>query len=673
MVGYEERRFNTTCLLQARLGVSRTRAGQVVDHGTALMSPAFGPVEAMERCGVLDAAKAWLVTRRLEEVPALVALEVQEQVLPQAPRRSLSQLGCDIERALIRLDPEGHAERAQANLERRGVSHPRPAGEGICRVSMLLPAMDALLLDATLDAIAASARAAGEERTLAQLRADAMTTMTLQTLRTSQMAAYHQSTTAEPGSSGANRPEAPPAPENPTPDTMPGVIPSMMPGVMGDPDATAAPGTMADPGAAAAGAVAVDPGRLLPDGVPLEGLLSALSSLVGSTSPWWRPSPTGYLPLPDNIRINVNVTVPLTSLVPPGDPIGSGDPGSGGPGGGPTDALGLTDREPPTTSGRNLPTTSGRSLSVAGFVDRGSAAAPVKSVTAAPVQAAPDSGTAATTAEAAEVTEPTGPTEVTDPIESREAVEATELADVSESRETAEPVEVAEVSVGARGVAVPAATAWCLAAGGTWRRLVTDPASGVVIDVGRSRYRPPAGLADLVRARDRSCVYPTCQMPAQRCDIDHLTAWNQGGTTSLDNLVTLCQAHHRLKHTPGWALTRDEDTGVLSWHTPDKTVYQRHPNGTINRLPRRVGPRQHHIPGTQVPTSLSNQITIELIDRLNTALTNTRSIDNTNGLLRLTTRGPAPGETAGDYETTPYPHATHTLGLAPLIDTAPPF
>nr|WP_309341336.1 hypothetical protein [Actinomyces viscosus] len=51
---------------------------------------------------------------------------------------------------------------------------------------MLLPAMDALLLDATLDAIAASARATGERRTLAQLRADAITSMTLATLRASQ-------------------------------------------------------------------------------------------------------------------------------------------------------------------------------------------------------------------------------------------------------------------------------------------------------------------------------------------------------------------------------------------------------------------------------------------------------------------------------------------------------
>ena len=93
VVGYEERWFNATCLLSTRLGVSRTRAGQMVDHGRALMSMGFAPVEAMERCGVLDSAKAFLVTRRLEDVPTPVALAVQDKVLPQAPRRSVSQVG----------------------------------------------------------------------------------------------------------------------------------------------------------------------------------------------------------------------------------------------------------------------------------------------------------------------------------------------------------------------------------------------------------------------------------------------------------------------------------------------------------------------------------------------------------------------------------------------------
>ena len=630
VVGFEERRFNTTCLLSARLGVSRSRVGQIIDHGSALMDMGFNPTEVMERCGVLDAAKASLVTRRLEGVPAPVALAVQERVLPQAPRRSVSQVGRDIERALMETDPARHAERVRINVSRRCVSRPRPVDEGMSQVRLLLPTMDALLLDATLDAIAASARAAGEQRTPAQLRADAITAMTLSTLRTSQQTAYHRPTQA------------------PDDDTSGGTgggggLGSSTGDFGGVSELGSVPASFSPPRRPAS------LGRLLPDGVPLEGLLGALSSLVGSASPCWTPSGTGHLPLPKNIHIDVQVTVPLTSLAglaPPDDgPTGSDDPGDGGPG---KSAAATPDplsgaaspggkRSLPTAGGRSLPGSSGGSL--------------------------PEPGTNAPTAlfSAAPVSQPT--------------------ASLSASL-SASPAEVAEVRIGARSVAVPALTAWALAAGGTWRRLVTDPASGVVIDVGRTRYRPPAGLADLVRARDRACVFPTCQTPAERCDIDHLTAWSQGGTTSLDNLVTLCEAHHRLKHTPGWALTRDQANGTLSWHTPDKTIYQRHPNGTITRLPRKTGPHQHHVPGAVVPADLSKQIGPDILDRLNRALD--RALDNqahnhahfgtnTNGRARLETRGPQPGQRAGAFETTPYPKAAHTLQLAPLIDQTPPF
>ena len=615
VVGYEERRFNTTCLLSARLGVSRSRAGQIIDHGSALMNTGFGPTEAMERCGVLDAAKASLVTRRLGDVPAPVALAVQERVLPQAPRRSVSQVGRDIERALMETDPTGHAERVRVNQERRCVSRPRPAGEGMSQVRLLLPTMDALLLDATLDAIAASARAAGEQRTPAQLRADALGAMTLSTLRTSQQTAY-----TKPSPRGAEHNDVPQAEVK--------------------------------------GSGSAVPARLLPDGVPLEGLLGALSSLVGSASPWWTPSGTGHLPLPKNIHIDVQVTVPLNSLVglaPPDDgTTGSGDPGDGSPG---KSAAATPDplsgaappggrRSLPTAGARSLPGSSGGSLP-------GSSGGSL-----------PEPGPAAPASQ---------------PAASFSAASVSQSAAQFSASLSATPAQVAQVRIGARSAAVPALTAWALAAGGTWRRLVTDPASGVVIDVGRTRYRPPAGLADLVRARDRACVFPTCQTPAERCDIDHLTAWSQGGTTSLDNLVVLCEAHHRLKHTPGWALTRDQAGGILSWHTPDKTVYQRHPDGTITRLPKRVGPRQRYVPGAVVPADLSQQISPEIINRLNTALNNTSTSTGTgigsgpSGSACLETRGPQPGHKAGAYETTPYPKATHTLGLAPLIDEAPPF
>ena len=650
VVGCEERRFNTACLLSARLGVSRSRAGQVVDHGSALMDVGFGPVEAMERCGVLDAAKASLVTRRLGDVPAPVALAVQERVLPQAPRRSVSQVGRDIERALMEVDPAGHAERVRVNVSRRCVSRPKPAGEGISQVRLVLPTMDALLLDATLDAIAASARACGEQRTLAQLRADALGAMALSTLRTSQQTAFTQPSPKEAEYRGQVQAEV-------------------------------------------NGSGSAVPARLLPDGVPLEGLLGALSSLVGSASPWWTPSGTGHLPLPKNIHIDVQVAVPLNSLTDPGglaQPEDATDhtPAAHGPGG----------REPATSIGGNRFQDSDHG----GYVPEGCApkCGVPESAERPEGPCHPKSGRASPDKSPTIVT--------TDPLNDavsphdRRGLPATDGRSLpgSSGRSLTEPAPaapasqaaastsaslcaaggVAQVRIGARSAAVPALTAWALAAGGTWRRLVTDPASGTVVDVGRARYRPPAGLADLVRARDRACVFPTCQTPAERCDIDHLTAWSQGGTTSLDNLTTLCEAHHRLKHTPGWALTRDQATGTLSWHTPDKTIYQRHPDGTITRLPHKTGPHQHHTPATVIPADLSQQINPDILNRLNQALdtaldNHTGPGTNTNGSTspRLETRGPQPGQRAGAYETTPYPKAAHTLQLAPLIDQAPPF
>ena len=138
--------------------------------------------------------------------------------------------------------------------------------------------------------------------------------------------------------------------------------------------------------------------------------------------------------------------------------------------------------------------------------------------------------------------------------------------------------------MGGRSAPIPGVTARALAAGGTWRRLVTDPLSGAVLDIGRRRYRPPAALADLVRARDRACTHPGCEVPTRRCDLDHIRPWAAGGTTSLTNLTSLCQAHHRLKHTPGWSLSRADD-GSLVWRTPSGARYRREADGTILRLP----------------------------------------------------------------------------------------
>lgn len=120
---------------------------------------------------------------------------------------------------------------------------------------------------------------------------------------------------------------------------------------------------------------------------------------------------------------------------------------------------------------------------------------------------------------------------------------------------------------------IPADVARRIAADGTWRRLLTDPVSGTVLDHGRSTYTPPAALADHVRARDSTCRFPACSGSARTADLDHVIPWNPddpdaGGSTGHDNLVALCRHHHRLKtFAPGWRVQQDPD-GALAWTTP---------------------------------------------------------------------------------------------------------
>jgi hypothetical protein len=106
-----------------------------------------------------------------------------------------------------------------------------------------------------------------------------------------------------------------------------------------------------------------------------------------------------------------------------------------------------------------------------------------------------------------------------------------------------------------------------------------------------SAEEPPAststeGLADYVIARDQTCAFPSCRIPAHRCDLDHRVPYDpDGGATSADNLGARCRHHHSLKASPGWGLTRETD-GTIVWCTPTGHTYERepYPVGEIDRI-----------------------------------------------------------------------------------------
>jgi hypothetical protein len=78
-------------------------------------------------------------------------------------------------------------------------------------------------------------------------------------------------------------------------------------------------------------------------------------------------------------------------------------------------------------------------------------------------------------------------------------------------------------------------------------RIITDGKSQV-LDVGRStRTIPPAIWRALV-ARDRHCRHPGCDRRPGWCEGHHIWHWEDGGPTSLENLILLCWRHHRAIH-----------------------------------------------------------------------------------------------------------------------------
>jgi len=111
----------------------------------------------------------------------------------------------------------------------------------------------------------------------------------------------------------------------------------------------------------------------------------------------------------------------------------------------------------------------------------------------------------------------------------------------------------------------------------TMRRLVTDPVTGHLLDYGRTTYEIPDPLRRYLVARDRTCRFSGCHRRAEKCQLDHATAWDDGGDTNPTNLGALCLRHHQLKTHAGWDITDSRADGSCTWHSPQGRRYDHHP------------------------------------------------------------------------------------------------
>ena len=84
---------------------------------------------------------------------------------------------------------------------------------------------------------------------------------------------------------------------------------------------------------------------------------------------------------------------------------------------------------------------------------------------------------------------------------------------------------------------------------GTFLRVLTDPVTGTALkDLPPQRYRLRDAEKTLLHALAETCSFPNCTTPALDTEIDHLTPWAQGGTTTRSTTRGLCRRHHALKH-----------------------------------------------------------------------------------------------------------------------------
>ena len=86
---------------------------------------------------------------------------------------------------------------------------------------------------------------------------------------------------------------------------------------------------------------------------------------------------------------------------------------------------------------------------------------------------------------------------------------------------------------------------WSIWRGRTWP---VNP-----LDLGRKHRVVQPALRRALIARDRHCCYPGCAH-TRWLEAHHVMHWIDGGMTSLDNTLLLCNGHHRRLHEGGFRI-----------------------------------------------------------------------------------------------------------------------
>jgi hypothetical protein len=149
---------------------------------------------------------------------------------------------------------------------------------------------------------------------------------------------------------------------------------------------------------------------------------------------------------------------------------------------------------------------------------------------------------------------------------------ATAISGAKQEKTTASPAPPPALIVG-EGV-VPTSVLAQLVRDGAKVRPISMPS-----EEPEPHYRPSAELAEFVRMRDLYCRAPGCDVPADRCDIDHTIPFPIGPTHA-SNLKCLCRTNHLMKTFGGWHDIQLPD-GTVIWISPSGRKYVTKPGSRL--------------------------------------------------------------------------------------------
>jgi hypothetical protein len=129
----------------------------------------------------------------------------------------------------------------------------------------------------------------------------------------------------------------------------------------------------------------------------------------------------------------------------------------------------------------------------------------------------------------------------------------------------------------------------------TLRRLYTHPRTGSLVSMESRARLFPRGLTTFIELRDQRCRTPYCDAPIRHRD--HAQPWAEGGPTTVENALGLCERCNYAKEAAGWRVTTSSDknhTHTAEFTTPTGRRYRsgappRGPAITISNIEVRVG------------------------------------------------------------------------------------